>query len=429
MEPRSIAEAQSQFEEVIRIILSAKEVGIRTASGAWLTLAGAAREETDAITATARGAAGQRGMGLRELSERLVEVSDFTSSTAALAQQISDQLQQAARSTLVAVQAALQLDKDYREILAQYAAGSTSSHAAQAVQGKIMTLTAKAQQVLATLDGDYARITAGEAPPAPRTTGPGGPVAAPTAPPAAEPAAAGPSATSAASAAASGPGGGAAASAATADYEAPNGAAVGSGEYPGSSVLGPEQGDFAGWTRDPSTGYLVDPATGREFDPTSGRWIDPVTGKPFGDVTEYAARLSGLGGGAGGIASPASLAMVGGGGAGGLGSAGLAGLYGGVLPPSIAGAGSLGGQLVGQAMANMNRRAHVATQLAMRESAQGGRPFMPPPAMAGGGTGGAARSTQGRGTPGQQNRRLTDLTEDPEVWAPRPIAARDVLGI
>ena len=423
----SIGSARNEFLQTIETILSAQEYRIRTASGAWLTLAGAGEAETAALTSTARGPAAERGVGLRELSDRLVEMSDFTSATAALAQQVSAQLQRAGDHTARAVQAALQLQQRFNDLVAQQRTGSTSAHAAQALEGQIMALTAEARQVLTGLDQEYANVVAGEAPPAPRSGGPGGPATAPAAPgPEATPTAAGPSATSAASAAASGPGG--TASAATADYQAPNGATVGPGEYPASSVLGPEQGDFAGWTRDPGTGYLVDPATGREFDPASGRWIDPVTGKPFGEVTEYAARLSGLGGGAGGIASPAGLAMVGGG-AGGVGPGGLAGLYGGVLPPSIAGAGALGGQLVGQAMATMNQRAHVATQLAMREAAQGGRPFMPPPAMTGGGAGGAARGAQGRGTPGQRNRRLTDLTEDPEVWAPRPIAARDVLGI
>ncbi|TDC13082.1 hypothetical protein E1265_28585 [Streptomyces sp. 8K308] len=421
----SIASARAQFQQVIETILSAQEYRIRTASGAWLTLAGAGEQESAALTATARGAAAETGVGLRELSERLVEMSDFTANTAALAQQVSAQLQRAGDRTAQAVQAALQLQQRFNELVAQQRRGSTSAHAAQALEGEIMALTAEAQQVLTGLDQEYANIVAGEAPPAPRSGGPGGPAAAPTAPTAATPTAAGPSAASAASAAASGPAGTASASAAAADQQAPNGAAVGAGEYPASSVLGPEQGDFAGWTRDPNTGYLVDPATGREFDPASGRWIDPVTGKPFGDVTEYATRLSGLGGGAGGIASPSGLAMVGGGGiGGGTGSTGLAGLYGGVLPPSIAGAGAIGGQMVGQAMTNLNNRAHVATQLAMREAAQGGRPFMPPPAMAGAAAGGA----QGRGTQGQQNRRFTDLTEDPDVWAPRPGAARGVLG-
>ncbi|WP_049580351.1 hypothetical protein, partial [Streptomyces sp. SBT349] len=111
------------------------------------------------------------------------------------------------------------------------------------------------------------------------------------------------------------------------------------------------------------------------------------------------------------------------------GSAGLAGLYGGVLPPSIAHAGPAGGQMLGQAMGNMSQRAQVANQMAMREAAQGGRPFMPPPAMAGAAAGaGAGAGGQRRGTPGHQNRRPTDLTEDPRVWAPTRSAARGVLG-
>ncbi|GAB2912669.1 hypothetical protein [Streptomyces mayteni] len=420
----SIAAASAAFRQTIETIKSAREYQIRAASGAWFTLANAGMEESAALTATARGAAAEPGVGLPELSARLDEMSGFTSSTAALAQQVSAQLQRAGDHTARAVQEAIQLETQFEQLMAQRGMFS-SSHAEQAMEGQIDALNARAQAVLTALDQEYANVVAGEAPPAPTAGGPSAPVAAPTAS-----AATGPSGAAAAGAAASGTGGSAAAaeaSAAAADQQAPNGAAVGAGEYPASSVLGPERGDFAGWTRDPSTGYLVDPATGREFDSAAGRWIDPVTGKPFGDVTEYAARLSGLGGGAGGIASPAGLAMVGGG-AGSVGSGGLAGLYGGVLPPSIAGAGGLGGQLVGQAMTNMNQRAHVATQLAMREAAQGGRPFMPPPAMAGGAAGGATRGAQGRGAQGHQNRRLTDLTEDPDVWAPRPGAAQGVLG-
>uniref|UniRef100_UPI001D13082D hypothetical protein n=1 Tax=Streptomyces otsuchiensis TaxID=2681388 RepID=UPI001D13082D len=84
-------------------------------------------------------------------------------------------------------------------------------------------------------------------------------------------------------------------------HEAANGSVIGAGQYPHARVLGPERGDFAGWVESPATGYLTDPATGREFDSVSGRWIDPVTGRPFGEVTEYASRLSGIGAGPGAV--------------------------------------------------------------------------------------------------------------------------------
>ncbi|MDT0341285.1 hypothetical protein [Streptomyces litchfieldiae] len=420
----SIASAQAEFQRVIAQIRSAKEYKIRTASGAWRTLASAGDTETAALASTAGGAAAEQGVGLRELCDRLTQMTDFTSATAAMAQQVSDQLLEAERATVTALQAAHDLEQRFNE---RGAAIPPSPQAAAAFETFVVGLTAEAQTVLDTLGESYAGVIAGEAPTAPRSGGPGAP-AAPMAP---GPAQATPAAAGAAPAgpagAAAGPAGGAEATAAAADHQAANGSAVGSGEYPHSSVMGPEQGDFAGWTRDPSTGYLVDPATGREFDPATGRWIDPVTGKPFGEATEYAARLSGLGTGSGGLASPAGLALVGGG-AGSGGAGGLAGLYGGVLPPSVAHAGPARGQALEQAMRNMNQRAQLSTHMAMREAAQGGRPFMPPPGMAGMGAGGAGRSGQGRGAAGGQNRRFTDLTEDPEVWAPRRGAALGVLG-
>ncbi|MDT0446380.1 hypothetical protein [Streptomyces johnsoniae] len=429
----SIASASAQFRETIETIKSAHEYEIRAASGAWFTLANAGVAESTVLASTAQEAAAEPGVGLRELSERLVQMTDFTSGTAALAQQISAQLQQAGDHTARAVAEALVLESQFDELMQQRQSLSTSAHAEQAMEGAITALTARAQAVLTALDQEYANVIAGEAPTAPRSTGPGGPGTAPVAPAsagagapggAAGPGAAGAGAAGAAGAAA-GPAG--AAEAPAADHQAPNGSAVGAGEYPHSSVMGPEHGDFAGWQRDPGTGYLVDPATGREFDPATGRWIDPVTGKPFGEATEYAARLSGLGTGSGGLASPAGLALVAPPGVAGGGSGGLAGLYGGVLPPSIAHAGPAGGQVLSQAMRNMDRNAHVATQMAMRESAQGGRPFMPPPAMAGA-AGAAAGGGQGRGGRGARNGRLTDLIEDPEVWAPRRSATTGVLG-
>ncbi|ONK16062.1 hypothetical protein [Streptomyces sp. MP131-18] len=424
----SIASASAQFRETIETIKSAHEYEIRAASGAWFTLANAGVAESTVLASTAQEAAAEPGVGLRELSERLVQMTDFTSGTAALAQQISTQLQQAGDHTARAVAEALVLESQFDELMQQRQSLSTSAHAEQAMEGAIMALTARAQAVLTALDQEYANVIAGEAPTAPRSTGPGGPGAAPAAAGAGAPGGAAGAAGSAPADAAGAPGAAAgpagAAEAPVADHQAPNGSAVGSGEYPHSSVMGPEQGDFAGWQRDPGTGYLVDPATGREFDPATGRWIDPVTGKPFGEATEYAARLSGLGTGSGGLASPGGLALVAPPGVAGGGSGGLAGLYGGVLPPSIAHAGPAGGQVLSQAMRNMDRNAHVATQMAMRESAQGGRPFMPPPAMAGGAAGGG----QGRGGRGAGNGRLTDLTEDPEVWAPRRSATTGVLG-
>ncbi|MGP3967367.1 hypothetical protein [Streptomyces sp. 6N223] len=418
----SIGEAQAQFQKLINDIKSAEEFSIRTASEAWLELAGVGEEEGQQLRGAAEAAASQPGEGLGELSGRLSQVGDFTSNTANMARQVGAQLQKASEATAMAEQEAIALEERYKQAMATYSGGMGSTMAEAATEGAIMALAQEAQGILDRLDQEYAGIMAPEAPTAPRSGGPGGSATGPTAPGGNEAAPAS-AASPAGGAAAAGAGGGGAAAAAPADHQAPNGAAVGAGEYPGSSTMGPEQGEFAGWHRDPSTGHLVDPATGREFDPQTGKWIDPITGKPFGEATEYATRLAGLGGG-GGLASPAGLGVGGAGLAGGGGSAGMAGLYGGVLPPSIAHAGPASGQALNQAMNNMSQRANVANQMMMREAAQGGRPFMPPPAMAGMGAGGRG----GRGGSGGQNRRFTDLTEDPEVWAPRQSAALGVLG-
>jgi hypothetical protein len=130
----------------------------------------------------------------------------------------------------------------------------------------------------------------------------------------------------------------------------------------------------------PTTGYLVDPATGREFDPGTSRWIDPVTGQPFGQVTEYATRLSGLADGPGALATRDAGTLTTG--AAVVGGAGLAGLYGGIMPPSVGPTGPARRQVTGQAMRNLNRNARVATRFALQEAAQGGRPFVPPPGAA-----------------------------------------------
>jgi hypothetical protein len=418
----SIGAAQAEFQRIITAVKSAEEYTIQTASQAWLDAAGVSDEESEQLKRTAEGAASQPGEGLGELRDRLTQVGDFTSNTGNMARQVGARLQKASTVTAKAEQEAIALEQ---EVTARGNSIPPSPQAAAAFETYLWEKAAQAQGILDTLDQEYAGIMAPEAPTAPRSGGPGGPATGPAAPateaaPASAQSPAGGAAGAAGGAAGAAPGG--AASAAPADHQAANGAAVGSGEYPSSNTMGPEQGDFAGWHRDPTTGHLVDPATGREFDPQTGKWIDPITGKPFGEATEYATRLAGLGGGTGGgLASPVGLGVGGGG-----GSAGMAGLYGGVLPPSIAHAGPASGQALSQAMNNMNTRAHVANQMMMREAAQGGRPFMPPPAMAGMGAGGAGRG--GRGGSGGENRRFTDLTEDPEVWAPRQSAALGVLG-
>ncbi|MFI5913172.1 hypothetical protein [Dactylosporangium sp. NPDC051541] len=194
-----------------------------------------------------------------------------------------------------------------------------------------------------------------------------------------------------------------------------NGTQVGNGQFPGSSVVAPGDGDFAGWVKDPRTGYLIDPTTGQEFDPTTGRWIDPVTGKPFGDVEQYANRLEGLDGGnpATGLLGGApglTPALAGGGGGGG---GGLTGLYGGLQPPSLAPGNPAALQLQQQAADRMAAKAYAAEQLALKEASQGGRPFVPP--MQGGMAGGL---DGGRGA----NRRRSLITEPESTWTNRGLA-------
>jgi hypothetical protein len=176
----------------------------------------------------------------------------------------------------------------------------------------------------------------------------------------------------------------------------------------GSVEVGTDGGDFAGWYRDPRTGYYVDPATGREFDPVTNRWIDPVTGLPFGEVTQYATGLQGLGGASttGGLLAD-TTATAGTGVAGLTGAGGFAGLfapgngtavagwYGGMLPPSLASGSAASSSLWQQAGRSLAVRQEVAASLLAREqAARAGRAYLPP--MQGGMGGGAAGSRRGR---------------------------------
>jgi hypothetical protein len=182
--------------------------------------------------------------------------------------------------------------------------------------------------------------------------------------------------------------------------QAANGVSVAPGHYPGSSVLGPEQGDFAGWVIDPRTGFLIDPTTGREYDPATGHWIDPVTGKPFGEVDRYATHLEGLG------STPVPTTL-------GVGTGvNIAGLYNGVTPPSLLPGNPAGGVLAQQATQGLAGKAYLAQRLAMREAAQGGRPF----GMPAGTTSVAMRTATTSGAP-----RLS--AERANAWRARTTAA------
>ncbi|MCZ7413898.1 hypothetical protein [Streptomyces sp. WMMC897] len=443
------------FRDTCRTIYSPSEYGMRAAAGAWLALAGAATQSNDRLRGIAGDAQAEPGVGLLELADRLGAVGGWGDGAGAVAVAIARQLQTAADATSKTVERVMDLEDEYDE--QERLRDEKSEHdvmtASAMHQGNMGRLTREVNDELDALNTVYATVTGGNAPTAPEVSaanGPGAPAR---------------SSYTAESATVGGPTG-------EAVYvTAPNGSRVGAGDYPHSSVIGPDGGDFAGWVRSPNTGFLVDPATGREFDPASGRWIDPVTGRPFGAVTEYATRLAGLGGGPGPLTGgPVGLgiAAVGGGGT----AAAFAGLYGGPVPPSVAHAGPAQGQVARQAAHNLSRRANVAGRLAMREAAQGGRPYMPPPgahgsagrdragAPAGAGrrrlagepagtwrgrtadaavrhrlTGSpaapppapAARSSRGQGRRGRPGPG-TDLTEDQSVWRPRGHAVGGVLG-
>jgi len=169
---------------------------------------------------------------------------------------------------------------------------------------------------------------------------------------------------------------------------------------PGSVQVG-SGSEFSGWFVDPRTGFYIDPKTGREFDPATSRWVDPVTGKPFGDVTQYASRLEGLGGASttGGLLS--GTAGGGAGGAGGFsaliaggGDSGLiAGAYGGTTPPSLLAGNPASGALWQQAGSSLANKQTVAERMLAREqAARAGRPYLPP-TQAGAGAGGAGSRT------------------------------------
>ncbi len=428
--------AAGAFWEAIGKIQTAQEHTIQAASGAWLALATAADTESGALSGTASQAAGQEGVGLLELAERLEETSNWARDGGAVARQIAGQLESAGQRTAQANEKALQLAEEFRALEAV----AVLPLVGDGMEAQMAALAAEAQAELDALGAEFAGVVGGNAPAAPPGGGPGattGPTAMPVSSSSAAASGGGASAASADGAASAEA---AAASEAAAAESAAVDEAAAAEEYPYSSVAGAEAGDFEGWVESPTTGYLVDPATGREYDPASGQWIDPVTGEAFGDVTEYAARYSGVGGGPGAIASPGlGVGAVGGGvggagltggaglvaGAGFGGAAGLAGMYGGMMPPSVGGAGAARGQMAGQAARNMGTRARVATGMAMREAAQGGRPFAPPPGSAHQ-AGGAARS--GGSAESGRIGRPTELTEDPEVWAPSQSATNGVLA-
>ncbi|WP_026328430.1 hypothetical protein [Streptomyces sulphureus] len=380
------------FYQTVSQILSVNDYEMKAAAGAWMALAGVATRTGDDLGRVAGETSAEPGVGLAELADSLGATGGWGGQASSLAMAISRQLQDAGGAAAEAAERAESLrieyekNQDAKNSKDEDAATASGSLQVQADKGSTMhvqrmnELAREAIQELSALDHVIGGVTGGDAPTAPEVSpAPGGGFR-------------GAGALSA--------GGGELGLGAGGHgpvVVAPNGATVGAGSYPYSSIVGPDGGDFAGWVQSPGTGFLVDPATGREFDPSSGRWIDPVTGRPFGEVTQYATRLSGLDGGVTG----AGGGVVAGGAA--LGAAGVAGLYGGVAPPSVAGGGRAQAQISRQAGQNLAHKAELANRLGAREARQGGRPFTPPPgASSQRSAGGAARAAR------QPSRTVTD---------------------
>jgi hypothetical protein len=179
-------------------------------------------------------------------------------------------------------------------------------------------------------------------------------------------------------------------------------------------VVGPAGGDFAGWVRDPRTGFLLNPATGQEFDPLSQRWVDPVTGRPFGSVVTQVTRLEGV---TPGLVTRSDLGT----------------LFGGTLPPSLEPANPAADQLRAQALDTMAVRAYMARHLAGSGAAPGAGDASPTRSGAGhsgpANRAGYPQPAAGEPTGRERRRRRPDwLTADAEVWTAGLAGSPPVLG-
>ncbi|MDA3647490.1 hypothetical protein LZ318_34050 [Saccharopolyspora indica] len=380
------------FQEAVSLIDSVSYVSIKAAGFAWQGLAAAAGADASRLTGIEGAVLGDPGEGHAELAAGLNRVSGWAGDAGDFAARVGEQLLVAGDVGAAVFANRVELESEYDSIKDRMAAAPDVGNAAMRDADQLAALTEKINSEVARLADAFHGIQPGSPAAAPGSGGGGGGAPAIVAP---------------------GSGGGGAPPLAL----AANGTSVGAGDYPGSSVLGPEKGDFAGWVTDPRSGHLVDPATGREYDPASNRWIDPVTGKPFGDVAHYATNLQGVSGG-----MPTSLGTGAGVGIGalgtGMGLSALGGLYGGTLPPSLAQHNAASGQLGQQALRGLANKAHLATRIAVHEAGGGGRPFGMPASHA--------------PTQTQQAPRAAMATRGREVasaWASRPKPAADRHGL
>jgi hypothetical protein len=324
------------FPEAVSLIDSVGHLSIKAAGYSWQGLAEAAGTDTSRLDGIAGRVVGDPGEGHPELASGLNRVSGWAGETGSYSSRVAEQLLHAGDVAASVYANRVSLEQEYNTLKARMDNPTALSGNAEVRDANRMSeLTDQINGEISKLGSAFGAVQPSAPAAPPTSSGGGGDVGGPSAPSGAP------------------------------MVQAANGVSVAPGHYPGSSVLGPESGDFAGWVTDPRTGFLIDPTTGREYDPATGRWIDPVTGKPFGDVDRYATHLEGLGGG-----SPVPTTTL------GLGpGVNISGLYNGVTPPSLLPGNPAVPVLTQQATQGLAGKAYLAQRLAMREMGQGGRPF------------------------------------------------------
>lgn len=387
------------YPEAARLLLTGEPTRMQNVATNWTGFASACKLAAQNISGVSGNVTAQHGQAYQNFGSRAEGVAQWLNAVAGIAEEVAEGLTRAGGTGSTAQFRRDEIVRDHENHTAGIRAMDAVANAFTAeplppggsptAQAQVREAeNAAAQQLNVEIDkwsAAFDGFTVAAVPPAPGPSGtsdPGGPSG-----PAPIQVGAGPATPS--GTAAGIPTGG--------DQAAPVVAGHGiGGNHPISPVVSAEGGDFAGWVRDPTTGYLVDPATGREFDPTTGRWIDPVTGQPFGELTQYAARLEGLHGGVpaqGLLATGSGVGLASGGPA--YGGYNFAALYSGAIPPSLAASNPAALQLGQQAARHMDVKSFAAQQLAAREAAQGARPFVPP--MAHGGSAGVATSGRAAG--------------------------------
>lgn len=358
------------FPEAVSLIDSVGHLSIKAAGYAWQGLAEAAGTDTSKLDGIAGRVVGDPGEGHPELAGSLNRVSGWAGDTGSFSSRVAEQLLHAGDVAASVYANRVELEQEYNTLKSRMDNPEALPGIAEVRDSNRMS------ELTSQINGEISKLGAAFG-----AVQPGAPEAAPAS-------------------GGGGDAGGAPAASGVSMVQAANGVSVAPGDYPGSSVRGPEAGDFAGWVTDPRTGFLIDPVTGREYDPATGRWVDPVTGKPFGDVARYATRLEGLGGGA---PVPSTL---------GVGTGvNIAGLYNGATPPSLLPGNPAAPVLTQQATQGLAGKANLAQRLAMREMAQGGRPF------------GMPAGSTGPMTPRTTNSAPRLFSERANAWRARTTAA------